>query len=80
MKFIYENSYRKPLQKIMILLMAISSPAWILCQDQSLDYYRNVGKIYVVVGVIILVFLGIVMYLIRLEKKIKKLEDSLNQN
>ena len=33
------------------------------------------GKFYVVVGVISLVFLGIVSYLISLDLKIKKIED-----
>lgn len=33
------------------------------------------GKIYVVVGVIAIIFIGIVYYLIRLDKKISKLEE-----
>lgn len=35
---------------------------------------RESGKIYVVVGVLILIFLGIVVYLLNVERKIKKLE------
>ncbi len=38
------------------------------------DFMQNIGKIYVVVAVIVMIFIGIVIYLIRLEGKIKKLE------
>ncbi|MBR9859272.1 hypothetical protein GYB22_00675 [bacterium] len=39
------------------------------------DFFYSSGKIYVVVSVLLIIFLGIVLYLIRLERKIKKLED-----
>lgn len=35
---------------------------------------RSNGRIYVVIAVIVTIFLGIIIYLVRLEKKIKKLE------
>lgn len=37
--------------------------------------FRSSGKIYVVVGIITIIFLCIVLYLIRLDKKISKLEN-----
>ncbi|MBK8848206.1 MAG: CcmD family protein [Bacteroidetes bacterium] len=40
-----------------------------------MDLMRSNGKILVVVGVIAIIFAGIVAYLINLDKKIKKLED-----
>ncbi|MEZ4893302.1 MAG: CcmD family protein [Saprospiraceae bacterium] len=40
---------------------------------------RETGKIYVVVGVILLIFLGIVLYLVRLDRKLTKLESQLNE-
>jgi len=40
----------------------------------SLDFMRSTGKIYVVYGVIFILFLGIVIFLILLERRIKKLE------
>lgn len=39
---------------------------------------RETGKINVVVGVILLIFLGIVWYLVRLERKLTRLEHQLN--
>lgn len=36
--------------------------------------FRTSGKIYVVVGIIVIIFICIVAYLIRLDKKMTKLE------
>ena len=38
------------------------------------DYMRSTGKIYTVVGVIGLVFVGIVLFLVVLERRVAKLE------
>lgn len=42
------------------------------------DLMRSDGKIWVVVGVIALIFAGIITYLIRLDSKISKVEKELN--
>lgn len=39
------------------------------------DFLRSAGKIYAVVAVVLVLFLGIVLYLIRIERKIKNLEN-----
>lgn len=44
------------------------------------DQMRSDGKIWVVVGVIALIFSGILAYLIRLDSKISKVEKELNIN
>lgn len=44
------------------------------------DFMRSTGKIYVVVAVIAVVFLGIVLYLVRMDHKITKLEDQINHH
>jgi hypothetical protein len=63
---------------IIILLMAISLPAaW---AQGNRDFMRETGKINVVVGVILLIFLGIVAYLVRLERKLTKIEHQLNDD
>ncbi|MFN6946647.1 MAG: CcmD family protein [Cytophagaceae bacterium] len=41
------------------------------------DALREDGKIYVVVAVIVLIFIGILFYLITLDKKITKVEESI---
>ena len=44
------------------------------------DLMRSSGKIYVVVAVIAIIFSGIVIWLIRLDSKIKQLEKENNTN
>ena len=46
-------------------------------QDSSVDMadtMRSNGKIYVVVAVILTIFAGIILYLVRLDRKMSKLE------
>jgi len=43
---------------------------------QLADTMRSNGKIYVVVAVIITIFAGIILYLIRLDRKLTKLEKN----
>jgi CcmD family protein len=43
---------------------------------QMADAMRSNGKIYVVVAVLAIIFLGIIFYLVRLEKKISHLEKN----
>ena len=44
------------------------------------DAMRADGKIYVVVGVVLVIFLVLIFYLIRLEKKTSKLEQQLDNH
>jgi uncharacterized membrane protein YhaH (DUF805 family) len=46
-------------------------------QNANPDFMQSIGKIYVVVAVIITIFIGIILFLISLERKIKRLEDQL---
>ena len=55
-----------------MLFLAISLPAALA--EGNRDFMRETGKINVVVAVILVIFLGIVVYLIRLERKLTKLE------
>lgn len=42
------------------------------------NFYAE-GKIYVVIGVVSIVFIGIAIYLFTIERKIKKLEQALKE-
>jgi hypothetical protein len=44
------------------------------------DTMRSNGKIYVVVGVILIVLAGLFIYLFSIERKVKKLEQKLEDN
>lgn len=42
------------------------------------DTFRQDGKIYVVVGVILLIFGGFIVYVISIDKKVSRLEKELD--
>jgi hypothetical protein len=46
--------------------------------DNGQDFFQAIGKMYVVVAVIVLLFLGLGIYLYRLDRKISQLEKRIN--
>jgi CcmD family protein len=74
MKFYYLKRFL-----FIILMQAVHLPA-VLAQGGNRDFMRETGKIYVVVGVVILIFVGIVWYLLRLDRKLTKIEQQLNDD
>ncbi len=61
------------MKKILPVILFLSTFISAQAQDQE-SLFRTSGKIYVVVGIIIIIFLLIIMYLLRLDSKITKLE------
>lgn len=62
---------------LLLLLLIIATP--LMAQQDSpemADALRSSGKIYVVVLVLVSIFIGIIAYLVRLERKISKLEKN----
>jgi len=49
-------------------------------QTTNPDFMQSIGKIYVVVAVIITIFIGIIIYLFSLDRKIKHLENQLSND
>jgi CcmD family protein len=49
-------------------------------QSSDADFMSSIGKIYVVVAVIVAVFIGIVIFLIYLDRKLTKLEDQIKEH
>lgn len=43
-------------------------------------FMRSNGKIYVVIGVLISIFIGLVLFMVIMERRLKKLEKELNEN
>lgn len=64
---------RKVSISIILLLLSLSAMAQENAPEMA-DTFRTDGKIYVVVLVLATIFAGIIAYLIRLERKISKLE------
>ena len=63
-------------RKIILLVCLLFTQLCLFAQGdvQMADTMRSNGKIFVVVAVIITIFAGIVLYLIRLDRKLTKLE------
>lgn len=47
-------------------------------QDQARDYFDIAGKINVVIAILVIVFFGIVAFLVFMDRRIKKLEIQIN--
>lgn len=59
---------------LLFLIAAVSLQA----QDaQMADEFRSNGKIFVVIGVMVIVFLAIAVYMMIIDRKVKKLEEEL---
>lgn len=64
-----------------VCLLVFQFVAWTQENDKPVemaDGMRSNGRIYVVVAVVLTIFAGIIIYLIRLDKKISKLEKNIN--
>ncbi len=66
--------------KIIFLLLMVFHFVPIYAQNAEPDFMRSVGKIYVVVATIASIFIGIVILLFLLERRISKLEKQLNNH
>lgn len=64
--------------KRILSLTVILVLAFQLSYAQGTDFLRSMGKIYSVVAVIAIVFLGIAYYLYRIDRKLTKLENQIN--
>jgi CcmD family protein len=53
-------------------------PCFVQAQSAGLDFLRSTGKIYVVIAILVAIFIGIVLFLIRLDKKLTKIENQIN--
>jgi CcmD family protein len=67
-------------KSIISLLLAFLLPQIVFASEHvpGGDFFRSTGKINVVFAVILVIFAGIVIYLIRLDKKITRLEKQFN--
>jgi hypothetical protein len=72
----------KTIKNLILIFIGMISSRALIAQDtaeiEMADRMMASGKIYVVVAVLLLIFLGIVLYLILLDRKIGKLERAAN--
>ncbi|MBK8554930.1 MAG: CcmD family protein [Lewinellaceae bacterium] len=64
---------------LLIILFQLVSLCQALAQGNR-DFMRETGKINVVVAVLLVIFLGIVWYLIRLERKLTNFERQIKDD
>ncbi|MBT3647684.1 MAG: CcmD family protein [Flavobacteriales bacterium] len=66
------------MKRLLLFLMVLISATPLFAQDyaEMADVMRDNGKIYVVVGVIVLIFAVLFGYLVFLGRKLNKLEES----
>ncbi|MAX79529.1 MAG: CcmD family protein [Crocinitomicaceae bacterium] len=71
------------IRKTLLLFSLLLTGASTFAQNSEVemaDVMRSNGKIYVVVAVIAIIFTGIVIYLITLDRKVGKLEKELEEH
>ena len=64
----------KKIAKILLGLLLLLNPTLFAQDAQMADTMRSEGKIYVVVAIILVIFFGLIAYLIYTDRKISKLE------
>jgi heme export protein D (CcmD) len=66
------------IKTLLLFFTALCSTALIYAQDEEkadmADTMRSNGRIYVVVAVVVVILLGLILYLIRLDRKISRIE------
>lgn len=60
---------------VSLFIIQMMLTTFLSAQSDSLDFLRSTGKIYSVVAVIAVIFVGIVAYMFRLDNKLTKLEN-----
>ena len=67
---------KNKLTSLMALLFAFSAQAQegVIANESTASVMRSNGKIYVVVAVVLTILFGLIAYVIRIDRKITKLE------
>lgn len=63
----------------LLLLFLSTTTALAQAETPEPDFLSSIGKIYVVIGVVFLIFIGIVLYLASVDRKVSRLERRLEQ-
>lgn len=81
MKDLKNNTYRLASMLMSLVLLIMSSLPTLAQSSNEIamaDAFRAEGKIYIVVAVILLIFAGLVVYMVRIDRKVKRLEKELD--
>ncbi|HVZ25318.1 MAG TPA: hypothetical protein VG842_04660 [Sediminibacterium sp.] len=69
------NIISKRLWLCLLLLPVISIAQMPVTNPESADFMRSNGKIYVVVAIVLTILLGLFVFLISLDRKIRRMEQ-----
>ena len=64
--------------KLLMSLFLVLSAVWAQAQSREIemaDVMRSNGKISVVVAVIVIIFTGLLVYLVSIDRRLKRLEE-----
>lgn len=74
------NSFLKQIPAVLMLILLTALQVFAQAGEiEMADRLREDGKIWVVVGVILLIFTGVIIYLVRLDMKISRLEKQVRR-
>jgi CcmD family protein len=62
------------------LVNLLCLPTLLAQGNGSGDFMRSMGKMYVVVAVILAIFIGLVFFLVYLDRRLTKLEDQIKDH
>ena len=70
------------MKKLFAFLLCLLPSAFCLAQEpvEMADGLRSDGKIYVVVAVLVTILLGIILFLIMIDRKVSDIEKRINKN
>ena len=68
------------LRKIFLFFFALL-PSLVFSQDdvEMADTFRSEGKIYVVIAILTVIFLGIIIHLISIDRKVTRMEKKMGK-
>jgi len=70
-----KNNILRKLSSLFIFLMLLSVN---LFGQDSADFARSIGKMNVVIAVIITIFIGLIVFLIYMERRLSKIEKQID--
>jgi len=69
---------KKHLFTLITLSFIFLNPHALRAESSAIDFLRSTGKIYSVIAVLVVILIGITIFLYRLDKKLTKLENQIN--
>ena len=78
--FLEANTFHQKMKKYSSIIAIIISCVSTVSAQSFDNMFRSEGKIYVVVGALVIILTGIILFLIRIDKNLTKLENQIKRN